>query len=125
MRNKKPLSSIVLLMVVLSLLSVSGANTIGVSAVDSPYIAVVPSNVTDTALTIGKNFTVSIYTDYVGTSEWLDYIWGYQFALSYNPSVINGVEVVNGDLIVGGSAKFMPGPFDNVAGELSLTVGVF
>ncbi len=33
--------------------------------------------------------------------------------------------VVNGDLIVGGSAQFMPGPFDNVAGELSLTVGVF
>ena len=111
-----------LLLIVLSVLSVG---MIGVSAVVSPYIAVVPETIEDVTMTPGTNFTVSICTDYVGTSEYLDYIWGYQFALSYNPSVINCVEVVNGDLIVGGSAKFMPGPFDNVAGELSLTVGVF
>jgi len=129
-RTKKPLSSIVLLMVVLSLLSALGANTIGVSAAVSPYIAVVPETIEDATLTPGKNFTVSIYTDYFGSVDptW-DYITGYQFALSYNPSVINGVEVVNGDLIVenpyGNHTKFIAGPFDNVAGELSLTVGYY
>jgi hypothetical protein len=114
-----PLS--ILLPIVLSVLSV---NMIGVSAVVvSPYIAVVPDSIS--GLTPGTNFTVSIDTDYVGTHYLFDYIWGYQFALSYNPSVIKGVEVVNGDLIVDGSAKFYPGTFDNVAGELSRTVGVF
>jgi PKD repeat protein len=115
----------ILLLLALSLLAALNVNITRVSAVVSPYIAVVPETIEDVTLTPGTNFTVSIDTDYVGTFEFLDYIWGYQFALSYNPNVINGVEVVNGDLIVGGSAKFMPGPFDNVAGELSLTVGVF
>jgi len=120
--RKKMLPISILLLIVLSVLSV---HMIGVSAVVSPYIAVVPDTIEDATLTPGTNFTVSINTDYVGTNEYLDYIWSYEFALSYNPSVINGVEVVNGDLIVGGSANFMPGPFDNVAGELSITVGVF
>ena len=123
MTRKKMLPLSILLPIVLSVLSV---NMIGVSAVvSSPYIAVFPDSIVDTGYGLGTNFTVSICTDYVGTSEWENYIWGYQFALSYNPSVINGVEVVNGDLIVGGSTNFLPGPFDNVAGELSLTVGVF
>jgi len=121
-RTKKPLSSIVLLMVVLSLLSALGANTIGVSAAESSSIMVVPEIKTD--VTPGNNFTVSIYTDYEGSFPLTDYICAYQFALSYNPSVINGVEVVNGDLIVG-NMTFIAGPFDNVAGELSLTWGYY
>ena len=255
----------ILLLLALSLLNALDVNITRVSAVVSPYIAVVPETIEGVTLTPGTNFTVSICTDYVGTNDYLDYIWGYQFALSYNPNVLHGginntdtwtgdgattifsttqesivpdsekiyvnqtlmtkpanytiaydpgeiaftftatdtwigdnvttvfnttitpvvpdsekvyvdqilmtkiydytidydtgeitfvttpdlgVEikvayqyppavgaeikaiylyngVVNGDLIVGGSAKFMPGPFDNVAGELSLTVGVF
>jgi len=124
--RKKMLPISILLPIVLSVLSVE---MIGVSAVVSPYIAVVPETIEDVNLTPGTNFTVSICTDYVGSplpmGPYVDWIWGYQFALSYNPGVINVVEVVNGDLIVGGSAQFMPGPFDNVAGELSRTVGVF
>ena len=118
--RKKLLPLSILLLIVLSVLSV---DMIGVSAVESPYIAVVPDTTLD--LEPGMNFTVSIYTDYVGTDEYKDYIHLYQFALSYNPSVLKGVEVVNGDLIVGGSFRFIAGPFDNVAGELSLTVGYY
>jgi hypothetical protein len=115
-----PLS--ILLLIVLSVLSV---DMIGVSAVVSPYIAVIPQSTVDTDLTPGMTYTVSIYTDYVGTSAFLDYIWAYQFALSYNPSVLNGTEVVNGDLIAGEGTQFIAGPFDNIAGELSLTVGTY
>ncbi len=119
-----PLS--ILLLIVLSVLSV---NMIGVSAVVSPFIEVFPATTLD--LELNQNFTVSIKTDYEGSpppiGPLIDWIWGYQFALSYNPGVIKGVEVVNGDLITNATypAKFIPGPFDNVAGELSLTVGVF
>jgi PKD repeat protein len=123
--GKKLLVLPILLLLALSLLNALNVNITRVSAVVSPYIAVIPETIDDATLTPGKNFTVSIYTDYVGTSEAWDYITGYQFALSYNPSVLNGTEVVNGDLIVGGSSKFIAGPFDNVAGELSLTVGYY
>jgi PKD repeat protein len=125
-RRKKMLPLSILLLIVLSVLSV---DMIGVSAVVSPYIAVIPQSTVDPNLEPGMNYTVSIYTDYVGTSEAWDYITGYQFTLSYNPSVLTGIEVVNGDLIVPGpenkSTKFIAGPFDNVAGELSLTVGYY
>jgi len=123
--GKKLLVLPILLLLALSLLNALNVNITGVSAVESPYIAVVPETIDDTTLTPGKNFTISIYTDYVGTSEFTDYIHAYQFALTYNPNVLNGVEVVNGDLIVGGTSDFIAGPFDNEAGELSLTVGYY
>jgi hypothetical protein len=80
----------ILLLLALSLLNALNVNITRVSAVVSPYIAVVPDTIEDVTMTPGTNFTVSIYTDYVGTSEYLDYIWGYQFALSYNPNVLHG-----------------------------------
>ena len=84
----------------------------------SQYIAVIPQSTVDTTLTPGKNYTVSIYSDYNGTD-----IWGYQFALSYNPSVLEGIEVVNGDLITidkHPDAMFGAGTFNNTLGKLSL-----
>jgi len=90
----------------------------------SPYIAVVPHSTVDPDLTIGMNYTVSVYTDYNG-----DDVTGYQFTLEYNPLVLHGVKVTNGDLITNatnsGEARFVPGAFDNEAGELSLTVAFF
>jgi len=86
----------------------------------SPYVGIVPHTTVNSNLTIGTNYTVSIYTDYNGSD-----ITGYQFALSYNPNILNGVEVTNGDLIVGGSAMFLPGTFNNNAGELSVTGAFF
>jgi PKD repeat protein len=66
------------------------------------------------------SFTIAIKTDYSG-----DDITAYQFTLSYDPSILNGVSVTNGDLIVDGSAMFLPGTFDNTAGKLSLTGAFF
>jgi len=83
----------------------------------SPYVGVVPFSTVNSSLTIGTNYTVSIYTDYNGSD-----ITGWQFDLSYNPYILHGVEVTNGDLIV---AQFIPGKFDNTVGKLSNTVGFF
>jgi len=91
--------------------------------VEYPSIMVVPAITEDPTLTPGKNFTISIKTDYNGTD-----IQAYQFTLSYNPNVLHGVEVTNGDLITTDehpSATFMPGTFDNTEGTLSLTGAFF
>jgi len=89
----------------------------------SPYIAVIPHSTADPNLSPGKNYTVSIYTDYDGSD-----VWGYDFSLSYNPNVLHGVEVVNGDLITkekDASAMFSAGTFNNTLGKLSITVAYF
>jgi len=89
----------------------------------SPYIAVIPERTVDETLTPGMNYTVSIYTDYNGSD-----VQSYQFTLSYNPRVLRGVEVTNGDLITtekDPSAQLIAGTFDNTAGELSLTLNFF
>ncbi|MFX1535952.1 MAG: cohesin domain-containing protein [Promethearchaeota archaeon] len=88
-----------------------------------PAIYVDPAEIIDPTLVPGTNFTIAIKTDYIG-----DDINAYQFTLSYDPSILNGVEVVNGDLITdseGYRFLFVPGPFDNVAGELLLTAAFF
>ena len=84
----------------------------------SPYIGVTPASTIDQTMAPGMNYTVSIYTDYNG-----DDVWGFEFALTYNPNVLEGVEVVNGTLITDdvGITMWSPGSFDNAAGELSLT----
>jgi PKD repeat protein len=82
----------------------------------SPYIAVLPRATVDTTLTPGKNYTISIYTNYNGSD-----IWGYQLVLNYNPTVLEGIEVVNGDLVTEGDVTFFAGAFNNTEGKLSLT----
>jgi len=51
----------------------------------SYYITVIPQSTVDPDLTPGKNYTVSIYTDYNGSD-----IWSWQFELEYNPNVLHG-----------------------------------
>ena len=82
----------------------------------SPYIGVLPRRTVDTTLTPGKNYTISIITDYNGSD-----IWAYQFELTYNPSVLQGTEVVNGDLITEGDVGFLTDGFNNTKGKLELT----
>jgi len=89
----------------------------------SQYITVLPQSTVDTTLDIGKTYTVSIYTDYNGTD-----VWGYEFTLTYNPFVLQGINVTNGDLITKAkdeTATFQAGTFDNVNGKLSLTFTSF
>ena len=100
----------------------TGDNTLLSSPVTikSYYITVLPQRIVDPNLIPGKNFTVSIYTDYNGTD-----VWSWQFTLSYNPLVLHGVNVTNGDLITTEKhekAKFDAGTFNNTAGILSLTM---
>jgi len=108
----------------LLILSVLNVNMTGVSAFEfpaSPTIMVIPERIVDSDLTPGENFTVAIHTDYNGTD-----IWGYEFTLNFDPSVLHGINVTNGDLIVGLYSQFLPGKgFDNVEGTLSLVGGYF
>jgi hypothetical protein len=89
-----------------------------------PYVAVVPHCTVDPALTPGQNYMVSIRTDYNGTD-----VWGWQLTLSYNPNVLEGIKVVNGDLITNathpGKAEFLPKTFNNTIGKLGLTAAWF
>ena len=84
----------------------------------SHYIGIVPQSTVDPNLTPGMNYTILIYTDYNGSD-----IWGYEFTLAYNPNVLQGVEVTNGDLITAATAPIMfhSGGFDNTLGELKQT----
>jgi hypothetical protein len=95
-------------------------NTIMVSAADYPAVYVDPASTIDTALLPGDNYTVSIMTNYTGLN-----ITAYQFTLSYNPSLLNGTSVTNGDIIDTGMFFFMPGTFNNTEGTLSLTGAFF
>jgi len=114
-----------LLLPIILLLTISALNMnmTSVSAVESPYIAVVPPTTVVGPMTPGEYFNVSIYTDYNGSD-----VWGWQFTLSYNPLVLEGVNVTVGDLISQDKsfyAMFEPGEFDNVEGKLSLTLAYF
>jgi len=89
----------------------------------SYYIAVVPDTIIDLNLTQGENFTVSILTDYNGSD-----VWGWEFSLTYNPFVLKGVNVTNGDLIhtdKDPSANFISGTFNDIRGKLRLTGAFF
>ena len=113
---------VILSILALLVLSALNVNTTWVSGVEYPAIYIEPASIVDT-LTPGNNFTLSIYTDYNGTD-----IWSYEFTLTYNPNVLQGVEVTNGDLITEAkhdSARFNPGTFNNTLGKLSLTVAYF
>jgi hypothetical protein len=120
MKRKKTLATTTPLLFILGLLTI---NLVGVSAVPSvsPYIMVVPENTLDTNLIPDMNYEVSIVTDYDGTD-----VWSWQFSLTFNATVLEGISVSNGDLITqekNPAAYFMfaPGTFNNTAGTLSLT----
>jgi len=120
---KRSISIPIILLLALSLLSALSLNVVMVSGVEYPAIYVDPASIIEPTLTPGSNFTISIKTDYTG-----DDVTAWQFILSYNPQVLKGVEVTNGDLITtdkDASATLMPGPFDNTEGELSLTGAFF
>jgi len=90
---------------------------------EHPAIYVDPAEIIDPTLVPGTSFTIAIKTDYDGSD-----VWAYEFSLTYDPSILHGVEVINGDLISlddSPTATFMSGTFDNTAGELSLTGAFF
>ena len=82
-----------------------------------PAIYIDPAITNTTALGAGKNFTISIKTNY--TLQ----VWSYEFTLEWNPAVSNCTKVANMELFAG--ATFMNGTVDNVNGKLSLTGAQF
>jgi hypothetical protein len=127
MNRKRTLSTTMLLLLAFSVLSVLRFNLVRVSAVPvSPYIMVKPEKTLNSTYTVGSNYTVSVYTNY-NTSLGSDaYTW--QFSLTFNSSILEGLQVRNGDLITTAkhsSATFAPGTFDNTIGKLSLTIAYF
>jgi hypothetical protein len=111
---------LILLLSTFSIFSALSLGVLRVSAVEQPAIYVVPAweHTADPTSAIGTNYTVSIYTNCTNND-----ILGYELTLSYNSSVLNGIEVVNGDLITEaiGTIVWIPGTFDNIVGSLSLT----
>lgn len=82
----------------------------------SHYITISPKRTIDETLTAGKNYTVSISTDYNGSD-----VWGWNVRLTFRPSVLECIEVTNGDLITlskDPSAEFHS-TINNAAGEVS------
>jgi hypothetical protein len=93
--------------------------------VKTHYIAIIPQRTVNFTITSGMDYTVAIHTDYYGSD-----VWSWQFSLSYNEILLEGIEVRNGDLITNttensNSARFIAGRFNNTIGELSLTVAYF
>ena len=86
-----------------------------------PAIYIDPLSIVDAAGSLTQ-ITVNVTTDYTG-----DDIWGYQFTLIYNPLVLSGATVTNGDRITNATAPafFIAGDFDNVDGKLDLTAAAF
>jgi len=93
--------------------------------VKTHYIAIIPQRTVNFTITSGITYTVAIRTDYSGSD-----VWSWQFSLTYNKILLEGIEVRNGDLITnttanGDSARFIAGAFNNSIGKLSLTVAYF
>jgi len=91
-------------------------------AVAEPHIYIEEASIVNTSKTVGETFTVSIKTNCTD-----DDIWGYQFVLTYNPLVLSGTSVSNGDLInvTKHPTTYNSTGFDNNAGRLGLTGAYF
>jgi len=115
--EKKAVSGIMLTLLFLGMLTLAFKIKL-VSAIVPLYPAIYVDPPIVENIMPGNNVTVSINTNYTGL------ISAYQFTLSYNASVLHGINVTNGDIITTDKtplAQFIPGTFDNTEGTLSLT----
>ncbi len=90
-------------------------DTVRLSAYESPAIYISPAYVssTDPLSEIGANHTFYVYTDYDGSD-----VWGFEFGVTYDTNVLEGVEVVNGGLI--NETIMWLGEFNNTKGTLDV-----
>lgn len=99
-------------------LFIIGVMIVGDAAASSgTAVSVDPPYIWDPTMVPGTEFTVDIIVENV------ENLWAYQFWLSFNPDVLQGVSVENGAFLgsAGGEVVVAPGAgFDNVAGELKL-----
>jgi hypothetical protein len=117
---KKRQVIVFVMLVALTAVGVLNLDTVEVSAAEDYAIYISPAYVTVGGCTeIGSNYTFSIRTNYTGSD-----ICGYEFELTYDPTVLEGVNVTNGDLITetkNDTATWSPGEFNNTVGTLSRT----
>ena len=111
MRRKKMLWTTLLVPILISTLMATAATS------STSMVSVDPQVIWDPTMGIGTQFSVDIVVDYV------ENLWGYQFWLSFDPTVLHGVSVEDGPFLgsAGGYVLVAPGPgFDNDEGELKL-----
>lgn len=110
----------VLLWTTLMVLALFSVSFVGVVSAALPTMYIDPYDAELEGVAPGQLFTVNVCVENVKR------LWGYQFELSFNPAVIQGVMVENGPFLgsAGGEVLFVPGQgFDNTAGTLSLAAG--
>jgi len=118
MKKKKLLAISILFLFAINILAVVNLGPERVSAYDSPAVYIDPAS---GGVPPGSTYTIEIMTDYAG-----DDITAYQFSLTWNPSILEGVSVVNdGILDVLYLVDFVLGTFDNTAGSLSATYAYY
>jgi len=119
MIGKRRLITVVMLvaLVCMSVFGVLNLDTVRLSAYESPAIYITPPSVSppDPEAANGTNYTFSVLTDYNGSD-----VWGFEFDLTFDPTVLEGIEVVDGGLIntTVGPIMWNNGTFDNTAGTL-------
>jgi hypothetical protein len=80
-------------------------------------VSIDPGTVYTTTLEPGAEFSIDLTVNYI------EKLWGYQFWLSFDPTVLHGVSVEDGPFLgsAGGEVLVTPGPgFDNENGWLML-----
>ena len=83
------------------------------TATAAPVVRVEPSL---SMIAIGKSFDISINISSVAD------LYGFQFDISFNPSVLMAGSVVEGSLLpIGGATFFIPGTVDNALGVITFT----
>ncbi len=83
-----------------------------------PLTAATIISIVPTAETVDTNTNLILDVNIANVMD----LYAYQFAVSFAPGVISGVNVAEGSFLAsGGSTFFIPGTIDNVAGTISLT----
>lgn len=117
MRFRKSIAWLYLLLVMTLFLAAIRINPVKASPIRVAVNYYGSPNVFDTALTPGKRFSINISVDYV------EDLWAYQVEMTFNASVLRGIEYIDGGFLggAGGTMILAPGQgFDNVNGKLNL-----
>lgn len=78
-----------------------------------PIVSIQPSS---TTVALGDSFTLE-----VSVSDVVD-LFGFQFDVSYSPSLLSSIGITEGAFLSGGGATFfLPGTIDNLIGTISFT----
>ncbi|RLI45953.1 hypothetical protein DRO69_04190 [Candidatus Bathyarchaeota archaeon] len=101
----------ILLVLTLSILSPALIPTS--TGYNSPVIYIYPDSIIAVNAT---QISIDVMTNYTGND-----IWGYEFTLTYNPLILSGDSVTNGNVTTQGDVTFIAGTFDNNEGKLTLT----